>query len=112
LTARDIGMVPLGHGKYARAIDIVALIPIEDGERGQGRRTYVHIAGLDGPIVASRSERAILADMERSVRGASGYRPSMGVDSAHPAPADERVRRPRRWRRPNGRRAATGGRQA
>ena len=105
MTARDIGMVPLGHGKYARATEIVALIPIEDDERGQGRRTYVHVAGLDGPTVASRSERSILADMERAVGGASAYRPVAGVDGAHAAAAEERVRRPRRWRRPSGRRA-------
>jgi hypothetical protein len=79
-------MVALGYGKYARAADIVALVPIEDGERGQGRRTYVYVAGIDAPIVASRSESAILADMERSAT----------VSSAHGAAG--RVRGPRRWR--------------
>ena len=61
--ATDIGMVPLGYGRFVRADAIVALLPIEDG-RGRGRRTYVHVAGLAAPIVASRSEGAILADMK------------------------------------------------
>jgi hypothetical protein len=66
----DVGMVPLGYGRFVRADDIVAVLPIEDG-RGPGRRTYVYVAGLDGPIVASRSEAAILADM----KAANGSRP-------------------------------------
>jgi hypothetical protein len=61
--AADIGMVPLGYGLFVRADEIVALLPIAD-ERGRGRRTYVHVAGLAAPIVASRSEGAILADMK------------------------------------------------
>ena len=36
-------------------------------ERGDGRRTYVHVDGLTEPIVASRSERAILADVEAAL---------------------------------------------
>jgi hypothetical protein len=67
----DIGMVPLGYGRFVRADEIVAVLPIEAG-RGRGRRTYVPVAGLATPIVASRSEGAILADMKSassSVRG-------------------------------------------
>ena len=63
MRAADIGMVPLGYGRFVRADDIVAVLPIEDG-RGRGRRTYVHVAGLAAPIVASRSEASILADMK------------------------------------------------
>ena len=59
----DIGMVPLGYGRFVRADDIVAVLPIEEG-RGRGRRTHVHVAGLAMPLVASRSEGAILADMK------------------------------------------------
>jgi len=55
-------MVYLGYGKYWRSDAIVGLMPIEEG-RGPGRRTDVYTATLDDPIVASRSEQAILADM-------------------------------------------------
>ncbi len=55
-------MVYLGYGKYWRSDAIVGLRPIEQ-ERGPGRRTEVYTASLEDPIVASRSERAILRDM-------------------------------------------------
>ncbi|MDH3289720.1 MAG: hypothetical protein OEO20_12635 [Gemmatimonadota bacterium] len=55
-------MVYLGYGKYWRSDAIVGLRPIEE-ERGPGRRTEVFTATLDAPIVASRSERAILREM-------------------------------------------------
>ena len=67
MTLTTTGMVPLGYGKFVRADEIVALVPIEDGDRGDGRRTYVHTEGLLEPLVASRSEKAILADMERAL---------------------------------------------
>jgi hypothetical protein len=52
----------LGYGKYFRSDQIVGLEPIEEG-RGPGRRTRVHIENLPEPVVASRSEGAILRDM-------------------------------------------------
>lgn len=55
-------MVSLGYGKYWRSDAIVGLRPIEE-DRGPGRRTEVYTATLDTPIVASRSEQAILRDM-------------------------------------------------
>ena len=55
-------MVPLGYGKYFRSDSIVGLEPIEEG-RGPGQRTKVYIEALTTPIVASRSEGAILRDM-------------------------------------------------
>jgi hypothetical protein len=55
-------MVYLGYGKYWRSDAIVGLMPIA-AERGPGRRTEVYTATLDQPIVASRSESAILQDM-------------------------------------------------
>jgi hypothetical protein len=93
---RDIGMVALGYGKHVRAADIVALIPIEDDERGDGRRTYVYVAGIDAPIVASRSERAILADMEQP--------PNLTARATDSGP--------RRWRRPGSGAPANGRRRA
>jgi hypothetical protein len=65
-------MVPLGYGKLVKADRIYALVPIEADDRGDGRRTYVHVDGLDQPIVASRSERAILTDVEAALTEAAG----------------------------------------
>lgn len=65
-------MIPLGYGKFVRADRIVAVIPLEEGERAHGKRTYVHVDGISQPIVASRSEKAILGDMEVAVAEAAG----------------------------------------
>jgi hypothetical protein len=56
-------MVFLGFGKWARADRIYALEPLGEGERGHGRRTRVWVDGIAEPIVASRTERTILAEM-------------------------------------------------
>lgn len=56
-------MVALGFGKFVRADRIYALEPLEGGERGHGARTRVWVEGIPEPLVASRSERAIMADM-------------------------------------------------
>ena len=87
---RDARMVPLGYGKFVRADRVFALVPIEPGERGDGRRTYVHVDGLTEPLVASRSERAILADVEAALRkqpaspaGAAAGRARTTFSSAH-----------------------------
>lgn len=55
-------MVPLGYGKYFRSDSIVGLEPIEEG-RGPGKRTRVYVENLPDPIIASRSEGALLRDM-------------------------------------------------
>ena len=60
---RALRMIFLGFGKWARSDRIYALEPLEAGDRGHGRRTRVWIDGLPDPIVASRTERTILADM-------------------------------------------------
>lgn len=65
-------MIPLGYGKFARADRIFCVVPLEPGERGEGRRTYVHVDGLSEPLVASRSEKAILADVEAALAEATG----------------------------------------
>ena len=69
---REARMVSLGYGKYVKADRVYALVPIEAEDRGDGRRTYVHVDGLDQPIVASRSERAILNDVETALTEAAG----------------------------------------
>ncbi len=56
-------MVPLGYGKFVRADRIYALVPLEGPHRGDGRRTLVHVEGLEQPLVASRSEGAIAQDV-------------------------------------------------
>ena len=77
-------MVALGYGKFVRADRVFAVIPLPPDERGDGRRTYVHVDGLSEPIVASRSERAILADVEAALTEAAGIprrrRPSRAAD--------------------------------
>jgi len=55
-------MVSLGYGKYWRSDAIVGLMRIEE-DRGPGRRTEVYTATVDQPVIASRTERAILQDM-------------------------------------------------
>lgn len=55
-------MVALGYGKYFRSDHIVGLEAIEEG-RGPGNRTRVYIQDSPTPIIASRSEGAILRDM-------------------------------------------------
>lgn len=59
-------MVFLGYGKYVRADRIYALEPIAGDDRGDGSRTRVWVDGIPEPIIAARTERTILADMEAS----------------------------------------------
>lgn len=57
-------MVHLGYSKYWRSDEIVGLLPIEE-ERGPGRRTRVYVSTREEPVVASRTEEAILDDLLR-----------------------------------------------
>ena len=68
-------MISLGYGKWVRADRIYALVPIGAEERGDGRRTYVHVEGVVEPLIASRSERAILTDVEAALAEAAGVPP-------------------------------------
>jgi hypothetical protein len=61
--ARSVPLVPLGYGKYVRADRVYALVPLVGETRGDGRRTLVHIEGIDDPLIASRSEAAIARDV-------------------------------------------------
>jgi hypothetical protein len=65
-------MIHLGYGKFVRADRVYALVPLEGTDRRDGRRTYVHVDGLSEPMVASRSERAILSDVETALAEAAG----------------------------------------
>ena len=69
---REPRLVSLGYGRFARADRIYALVPLDPKDRGDGRRTYVHVDGVDEPIVASRSERAIQAEIEDALNDAAG----------------------------------------
>lgn len=61
--ARATSMVALGYGKFVRADRVYALVPLEGEDRGDGRRTLVHVEGIDQPLTASRSETAIAQDV-------------------------------------------------
>ena len=69
---RDPRLVSLGYGRFVRADRVFALLPLDPAERGDGRRTYVHVDGISEPLVASRSEKAILADVEAALEEAAG----------------------------------------
>src|SRR6266516_2664897 len=73
MAKREPRMVSLGYGKFARADRIYALVPLDPKDRGEGRRTYVHVDDLAEPIVASRSERAIRAGVDRAPRGKRSF---------------------------------------
>ena len=69
---REPRLVSLGYGRFVRADRIFALVPLDPAARTPGRRTYVHVDGIAEPIVASRSEKAILADVEAALAEAAG----------------------------------------
>lgn len=56
-------MVPLGFGTFVRADRIYVLQPITGDERTDRRRTRVWVEGITEPLIASRTQRTILADM-------------------------------------------------
>jgi hypothetical protein len=72
MAKRDPRMVALGYGRFVRADRVFALVPLAADERGEGRRTYVHVDGMAEPLVASRSEKAIMADVETALNEAAG----------------------------------------
>jgi hypothetical protein len=69
---REARMISLGYGRFVRADRVFALVPLPPEERGDGRRTYVHVDGISEPLVASRSERAIRRDVEDALSEAAG----------------------------------------
>lgn len=81
--ARTPPLIPLGYGKFVRPDRVFALVPLEGGARGDGRRTLVHVEGIAEPVIASRSETAIARD----VAVALGQHPVRGQD--YPPPGQE-----------------------
>ncbi len=65
-------MVALGYGKFVRADRIFGLVPLEGSERGDRRRTLVYVEGIEGPLVASRSESAIAGDLANALGHGGG----------------------------------------
>src|SRR5690242_10206882 len=57
-------LVSLGHGTWVRSEEVIAIVPIRE-QRGPGRRSNVWVRGLPEPLIASRSEEAILRDLTR-----------------------------------------------
>ena len=79
------GMVFLGFGKYVRADRIYALEPITGEERGSGSRTLVWVEGIPEPVVASRTQETILAEIEAVAEPASRRpRSNRGAIRQHP----------------------------
>lgn len=66
-------IVPLGYGTFIRSDRVAAIQPIEEG-RGPGRRTFVYVDGHADPLVASRSDAAIVRDMTDAVAETGGDR--------------------------------------
>lgn len=77
-------LIPLGYGKFVRADRIYALLPLERDERGDGRRTLVHVEGIEHPLVASRSEGAIAHDMAQALGHDARGRRRAGAEPAPP----------------------------
>jgi hypothetical protein len=80
----DPKLVSLGYGRWVRADRVFALIPLPPSERGDGRRTYVHVEGIAEPLVASRSERAIREDVEAALAEAAGVPPRRSGGASRP----------------------------
>jgi hypothetical protein len=67
-------MIFLGYGKYVRADRIYALEPIAEDQRGDGRRTRVWVEGIPEPMIASRTEKTILAEMAEAEASGTALR--------------------------------------
>jgi hypothetical protein len=64
-------LVPLGYGKFVRADRVYALLPLEGPQRGDGRRTLVHVEGIDDAIAEDLAE-ALGQESPRGRRGPIG----------------------------------------
>lgn len=82
---RATPMVALGYGKFVRADRIYALVPLEGPDRGDGRRTLVHVEGIEDPLIASRSEGAIARDLAEAL----GQSPPRGRHDGSEVPGQD-----------------------
>ena len=87
--ARAPALIALGYGKFVRADRVYALVPLEGPERGDGRRTLVHVEGIEEPLIASRSEAAIARDLAEAL----GHDPA-GGRAGRGVPGQEQLFRP------------------
>jgi len=62
MEVRENVIIPLGYGKFVRSDKIIALEPIDE-DRGPGRRTRVYVEQMGNPLIASRTETSVLANM-------------------------------------------------
>ncbi|NQS76066.1 MAG: hypothetical protein HQP61_06450 [Peptococcaceae bacterium] len=75
---REKVIVPLGYGKFVRADKIIALEPIEEN-RGPGRRTMVFVEQMPNPIIASRTEQAILENIVQTPKEVLGAQAALEI---------------------------------
>jgi len=71
-------IISLGYGRYVRSDEVVAVEPITEA-RGPGRRAVVWVRGLETPLIASRSEGAIVDDLTTPAEEASRTRQQRAV---------------------------------
>ncbi len=82
--ARVAPLIALGYGKLVRADRVYALVPLEGPDRGDGRRTLVHVEGIEEPLIASRSEAAIARDLALAMGHGTGLRGAQGPPGQEP----------------------------
>ena len=92
-------IVSLGYGRYVRSDEVVAIEPITE-ERGPGRRCLVWVRGVADPIVASRSQTAIIRDLVTPTEPVRGGMFTTGRAAPERKPARRRAAADARARKP------------
>ncbi len=78
------GFLALGLGRFVRFDRVIAIEPITGEERGPGKRTLVWVEGLDRPLIAARSEGALLGDLGGAVARSASPAPDDDPPDPHP----------------------------
>src|SRR3954468_20859904 len=86
MAASPARMIPLGYGKFVRADRIYAVVPLEADERGDGRRTLVHVEGIAEPILPPPGRGHPRADPRLPLRARHPRRPRGGIRGSAPPP--------------------------